>query len=91
VVAAPGVNVLNFVTGAGANTLTVSGNATLNASTTGTLAVTVNTAAVVNLADSQTYNSLTINGTARSICWPTAIGSSHRRPDHGRGRWIEPC
>jgi hypothetical protein len=42
-----------------ANTLTVSGNATLTASTTGTLAVTANNAAVVNpppdlqLADDQ--------------------------------------
>src|SRR5205823_12879268 len=63
-VTAPGVNVVNFITGGCANTLTVSGNATLTASTTGTLAVTANNAAVVNLADSQTYNSLTINGTA---------------------------
>jgi len=62
---APGVNVLNFTTGGSANTLTVSGNATISASTTGTLAVTANNAAIVNLAASQTYNALAINGTAR--------------------------
>ncbi len=64
-VTAPGVNSLNFTTGAGANTLTVSGSATISAATTGTLAVTANNSAIVNLAASQTYNSLSINGTAR--------------------------
>ncbi|HEV8606351.1 MAG TPA: right-handed parallel beta-helix repeat-containing protein [Tepidisphaeraceae bacterium] len=62
---APGLNVLNFITGSGANTLTINGSATLTASTTATLAVTVNNSAVVNLADSQTYTSLSITGAAR--------------------------